>query len=77
MPIIIACLELPAKEKVCIATYRQASVHTKKKVVECLLCKCSPRVSEVQDIHTQNGDSYKLFGSADQSIKYESQKVAL
>lgn len=59
-------------------SYIQTSISAhKKKVVECLLCKCSPRVSEVQDIHTQNGDSYKLFGSADQSIKYESQKVAL
>lgn len=77
VPIIIACLELPAKEKVCAAMYRQATVHTKRKAVECLLYKCSPGVSEVQDIHMQNGDSYRLLGSADWSIKYGSRKVAL
>lgn len=77
MPVIIACLELPAKEKVCAATYRQATAHTKRKAVECLLYKCSLGVSEVQDTQMQNGDSYRLLGSADRSIKYGSRKVAL
>lgn len=77
VPIIIACSNLPAKEIVCLATYRQASAHAKRKAAECLLYKCNSRVSEVHAIHMQDGDSYKLFGSEGQSIKYKSQKVAL
>lgn len=63
VPVTIACSELPASEKVCLATQRQASVHAKRKVVECLLYKCNSRVLEVQAIHMQDGDSYKKSGS--------------
>ena len=77
VPIIIAFSELPAREKVCPAMHRQASVHAKRKAVECLRYKCNSRVSEVHAIHMQDGDSYKMFGNKGQGIKYESQKVVL
>lgn len=77
MPIIIARSELPAKEIICLATYRPASAHAKRKAAERLLYKCNSRVSEAHARHMQDGDGYKLFGSEGQSLKYESQKVAL